>query len=233
MAKLGEDGMGEVYRSRDTRLGRDVAVKVLPGGSVGDAQSESRFDREARAIAALNHPNICALYDVGRHDGRSFLVMELLEGETLHTRLARGPFAVADIVDHAIALADVLDNAHAHGVPHRDLKPANIFVTKRGPAKIAAPDQGTEVGLRARTIVKRTSRAVPDAPRPPAAGCGDRPSRFVRRATRDIARSCAIAASTSASGFSPCSIVRVNASSRAKPCSFSVRPSLGRVQRAP
>ena len=136
VVSIGAGGMGEVYRARDTRLGRDVAVKVLPIGSIGDAQAEARFDREAKAIAALNHPNICALYDVGRHDDRSFLVMELLDGETLHHRLARGPFDVGVLVDHAIALADALDAAHARGVLHRDLKPANLFLTSRGQIKI-------------------------------------------------------------------------------------------------
>jgi len=136
VAPIGAGGMGEVYRARDTRLGRDVAVKVLPPGSMGDANAETRFDREARAIAALNHPNICSLHDVGHHDGRSYLVMELLEGETLHRRLSRGPFGVAALVDVGIALADALDTAHARGVLHRDLKPANIFLTARGQPKL-------------------------------------------------------------------------------------------------
>ena len=136
LAPLGAGGMGEVYRARDIRLDRDVAIKVLPTGSVGDAQAEARFDREARAVAALNHPNICALYDVGRHDDRSFLVMELLEGETLHHRLACGPLEVGALIDHAIALADALDTAHARGLLHRDLKPANLFLTTRGQIKI-------------------------------------------------------------------------------------------------
>src|SRR5262245_10360367 len=121
--------MGEVYKARDTRLDRDVAVKVLPAGSVGDANAEARFDREARAIAALSHPNICSLFDVGHDAGHRFIVMELLEGETLHARLARGPFEPAALVDHAIALADALDSAHTRGMLHRDLKPANIFLT--------------------------------------------------------------------------------------------------------
>lgn len=120
VSAIGVGGMGEVYRAKDTRLDRDVAVKVLPAGSVGNAQAEARFDREAKAIAGLSHPNICALFDVGRHDHQSFLVMELLEGETLHLRLARGPLEIRALVDHAINLADALsacsrsapDNAH-------------------------------------------------------------------------------------------------------------------------
>src|SRR5262245_7415059 len=128
--------MGEVYRAKDTRLDREVAVKVLPAASVGDVQAEARFDREARAIAALSHPNICSLYDVGRHDHQSFLVMELLEGETLHRRLAGGPLELGALVDHAINLADALDMAHGRGMLHRDLKPANLFLTTRGQIKI-------------------------------------------------------------------------------------------------
>ena len=136
VAAIGSGGMGEVYRATDTRLGRDVAIKVLPAGSVGNEQAETRFDREARAIAALSHPNICALFDVGRHNDRSFLVMELLEGETLHSRLARGPLEISTLVDHAINLADALDTAHGRGMLHRDLKPANLFLTSRGQIKI-------------------------------------------------------------------------------------------------
>jgi eukaryotic-like serine/threonine-protein kinase len=136
LAAIGAGGMGEVYRATDTRLDRDVAIKVLPAGSVGNEQAEARFDREARAIAGLSHPNICSLHDVGRHDDRSFLVMELLEGETLHQRLTREPLEVGALVDHAINLADALDAAHARGMLHRDLKPANLFLTSRGQIKI-------------------------------------------------------------------------------------------------
>jgi Tol biopolymer transport system component len=132
LSKLGEGGMGEVYRAKDTRLERDVAIKVLPAGSAGDADAEARFEREARAVAALNHPNICAIYDVGRQDAHSFLVMELLEGATLHAQ----PFELHELLDHAIALADALDAAHARGILHRDLKPANIFLTSRGSIKL-------------------------------------------------------------------------------------------------
>jgi len=132
LAKLGEGGMGEVYRARDTRLEREVAIKVLPVSSAGDADAEARFEREARAVAALNHPNICAIYDVGRHDAHSFLVMELLEGGTLQGRTLDWP----ELLDHAIALADALDAAHARGILHRDVKPANIFLTSRGSVKL-------------------------------------------------------------------------------------------------
>ncbi len=133
---LGAGGMGEVYEARDTRLDRSVAIKVLPAELARDAGARARFDREARAIAALNHPNICALHDIGDADGHGFLVMERLEGETLQDRLQRGPLEIEQIADYGIALADALDAAHARGLIHRDLKPANIFITTRGVVKI-------------------------------------------------------------------------------------------------
>jgi eukaryotic-like serine/threonine-protein kinase len=136
IASLGAGGMGEVYRATDTRLGREVAIKVLPASAAGSPDAQARFEREARAIAALSHPNICTLYDVGTSDGHPYLVMELLAGETLHDRLARGSMPIAATVDHAIALADALDTAHARGIIHRDIKPANIFVTTNGVMKI-------------------------------------------------------------------------------------------------
>jgi eukaryotic-like serine/threonine-protein kinase len=136
VARLGAGGMGEVFRARDTRLDREVALKVLPAGTADDPSASARFDREARAIASLNHPNICALYDVGHEQGRTYLVMELLEGETLHQRLARGPIDSRMLLDLSTALADGLDAAHARGFVHRDLKPANIFLTRHGQAKI-------------------------------------------------------------------------------------------------
>jgi Tol biopolymer transport system component len=131
LGPLGSGGMGEVYRARDTRLDRVVAVKVLPA----DARSSNaleRFEREAKAIAALNHPGICAVYDVGTAPV-PYLVMELLEGETLHERLSRGPLEVPALVDTGLALADALAAAHGKGIVHRDLKPANIVLTARGP----------------------------------------------------------------------------------------------------
>jgi len=128
--------MGEVYRARDTRLERTVAIKVLPADLSSDPDRRERFDREARAISSLNHPHICILHDIGNQDGTSFLVMEFLEGETLASRLSKGPLPIDQILRYAIEIADALDAAHAAGIVHRDLKPANIFVTKRGQTKV-------------------------------------------------------------------------------------------------
>jgi serine/threonine-protein kinase len=132
VAPLGAGGMGEVYRARDTRLDRTVAIKVLPSVLAADAQFRERFEREARAISALTHPHICTLHDVGEHDGSAFLVMEYLEGETLASRLARGHLRVDEALSFAIQIADALDAAHRRGIVHRDLKPANVVVTKTG-----------------------------------------------------------------------------------------------------
>src|SRR5262245_13475746 len=129
LSLLGEGGMGQVYRARDTRLDRLVAVKVVSEAAVGGELALERFEREARVASALNHPNICTIYDVGP----TYLVMELLDGETLQQRLTRGPLHVAAIIDFGIALADALEAAHAAGIIHRDIKPANIFIAARGP----------------------------------------------------------------------------------------------------
>lgn len=132
LSALGSGGMGEVYRARDTRLDRMVAIKVLPEHQSSSPQTRERFEREARAISSLSHPHICALYDIGNHDGIDYLVMEYLEGETLAGRLEKGPLPLNQVLEYAIEITDALDTAHKRAVIHRDLKPGNIMLTKSG-----------------------------------------------------------------------------------------------------
>ena len=136
VAPIGAGGMGEVYRATDKRLDRTVAIKVLASNVVDDPDRRQRFEREARTIASLNHPNICTLYDIGDHAGQPFIVMEVITGETLQRRLMKRPFRINEILELGIQLADALDAAHTKGITHRDIKPANIVVTDRGQAKI-------------------------------------------------------------------------------------------------
>jgi serine/threonine protein kinase len=133
---LGAGGMGEVYRARDTRLGREVALKVLPAELAADPERQRRFEREARAVAALNHPGVLGLHDVGEADGVAFMVTELLEGETLRERLRRGAVAWQRVAEWGAAAADALAAAHERGIVHRDLKPENLFLTRDGRLKV-------------------------------------------------------------------------------------------------
>lgn len=151
-SSLGAGGMGEVYRAKDTRLDRIVAIKILPEHLSSDPNFRQRFEREAKAVSSLNHPNICTLHDIGNHDGIDFIVMEYIEGQTLSTRLLKGPLPLSDLLRYSIQIADALDKAHRNGIVHRDLKPGNIIVAKSGVklldfglAKIATPKPAAEV----------------------------------------------------------------------------------------
>jgi len=132
LGPIGAGGMGEVYKARDTRLHRTVAIKVLPEHISKRQDLRKRFEREARAVASLNHPNICVLHDVGSQDGTEYMVMEYLEGETLAARIAKGALPVDQAIKFAIQIADALDRSHRAGITHRDVKPANIMLTRDG-----------------------------------------------------------------------------------------------------
>jgi serine/threonine protein kinase len=149
VSPIGAGGMGEVYKAKDARLGRDVAIKVLPSHLIDDPDVKARFEREARAISQLTHPHICTLYDVGNADGVEYLVMELLEGQTLADRVEKGPLSTDQVIRYGVEIADALDRAHRAGIVHRDLKPGNVMLTKSGVklldfglAKTAASERG-------------------------------------------------------------------------------------------
>src|SRR5688500_14271880 len=132
VSRAGAGGMGEVWKARDTRLNRTVAIKVLPPDLTTDSAARQRLEREARAVAALSHPHICPLFDIGHQDGTDFLAMEYLDGETLAARLARGKLALEQGLQYGIEIADALAAAHKAGIIHRDLKPGNVMITKAG-----------------------------------------------------------------------------------------------------
>src|SRR3954447_26692563 len=162
--------MGVVYHAEDLRLGRHVALKFLPDSLAENPESLMRFRREARSASAINHPHICTVYDTGEQDGRPFLVMELLEGETLKQRLARGSVPVSDLLDWALQLADALEAAHGKGLVHRDIKPANLFLTTRGQMKIL--DFGLAKATLRSDLSQQATATLPEYMTSPGAAAG-------------------------------------------------------------
>src|SRR5688572_6097514 len=171
LSKLGEGGMGEVYKARDTRLDRTVAIKVMAALSQADPDSRARFEREAKVLASFDHPHICALHDVGREGEVDFIVMPFVTGETLSARLAKGPMPLAEALVTASQIADALDRAHAHGIVHRDLKPGNVMLTKSGArlldfglARLEEPAPGRPEEMATRSVLTKVGTVMGTVP---------------------------------------------------------------------